>query len=261
MAKGLTGAVLPLSKAIEREVESMKMPPLVVCLTTIGFFALSPASRGAPPGGGGSHNSGGGFHGGGFHGGGFHGRSANRRFSMGGHSATIAHFSRASGFAGGLGSQDVSLPAGRGNGIAVRRHDDGRFRDHDFRRHGDFRDSDRRHHRHFFSDFDFVAFGFPDWWYPDYGYVDDGNSGQDAYDDSAPAYGDQYWQDLAMKVQSALSRRGYCHGPIDGVISPDGIRAIRAFQEAQWLPATGRIDPNVLRALQLPNPQVALRSN
>jgi hypothetical protein len=35
LAKGLTGAVLPLSKAIEREVESMKMPPLVVCLTAI----------------------------------------------------------------------------------------------------------------------------------------------------------------------------------------------------------------------------------
>ena len=76
-----------------------------------------------------------------------------------------------------------------------------------------------------------------------------------------PAYGDQYWQDLAMKVQWALSRRGYYHGPIDGVIGPDGIRAIQAFQEAQGWPATGRIDPNVLRALKLPIPQVALRSN
>jgi peptidoglycan hydrolase-like protein with peptidoglycan-binding domain len=55
-----------------------------------------------------------------------------------------------------------------------------------------------------------------------------------------------------MKVQWALSRRGYYHGPIDGVIGPDRIRAIRAFQEAQGLPATGQIDPNVLRALKLP---------
>jgi hypothetical protein len=141
------------------------------------------------------------------------------------------------------------------------RGDDGRFRDRDFGHHGNFRDSDERHHRHFFNDFDFVAFGFPDWWYPDYGYVDYGYSDQDAYDDSAPAYGDQYWQDLAMKVQWALSRQGYYHGPIDGVIGPDGIRAIRAFQEAQGWPATGRIDPNVLRALKLPVPQVALRSN
>ena len=109
-----------------------------------------------------------------------------------------------------------------------------------------------------------MAFGFPDWWYPDYGYADYGDSDEDAYndsDDSAPAYGDQYWQDLAMKVQWALSRRGYYHGPIDGVIGPDGIRAIRAFQEAQGWPATGRIEPNVLRALNLPIPQVDLRSN
>jgi peptidoglycan hydrolase-like protein with peptidoglycan-binding domain len=35
-----------------------------------------------------------------------------------------------------------------------------------------------------------------------------------------------------MKVQSALSREGY-YRPIDGVIGPDGVRAIRAFQEAQ----------------------------
>jgi peptidoglycan hydrolase-like protein with peptidoglycan-binding domain len=64
-----------------------------------------------------------------------------------------------------------------------------------------------------------------------------------------------------MKVQWALSRRGYYHGPIDGVIGPDGMSAIRAFQEAQGLPATGRIDPNVLRALKLPLPQATLRSN
>jgi localization factor PodJL len=62
-----------------------------------------------------------------------------------------------------------------------------------------------------------------------------------------------------MKVQWALSQRGYYHGPIDGVIGPDGTRAIRAFQEAQGLPATGRIDPNLLTALKLPLPQVSLR--
>ena len=145
--------------------------------------------------------------------------------------------------------------------LGFSRHDDGRFRDRDFGRHGDPRDNDERHHRHFFNDFDFVAFGFPYWWYPDYGYVDYGYSDEDAYNDSAPAYGDQYWQDLAMKVQWALSRRGYYHGPIDGVIGPDGMSAIRAFQEAQGLPATGRIDPNVLRALKLPLPQATLRSN
>jgi peptidoglycan hydrolase-like protein with peptidoglycan-binding domain len=64
-----------------------------------------------------------------------------------------------------------------------------------------------------------------------------------------------------MKVQAALSWRGYYDGPTDGVIGPDGTRAIRVFQEAQGLLATGRIERNVLRALKLPLPQVSLRSN
>lgn len=159
---------------------------------------------------------------------------------------------RGRGFSPGFRGMRV-FPYGRG--------DDGRFRDRDFGHHRNFRDDDERHHRHFFNDFDFVAFGLPGWWYPDYGDVDYGDSDEDAYNDSAPAYGDQYWQDLAMKVQWALSRQGYYRGPIDGIIGPDGIGAIRAFQEAQGLPATGRIDPDVLRALKLPLPQVALRPN
>jgi hypothetical protein len=83
----------------------MRMPPLVLYLTTIGFFALSPASRAAPPGAGGV-----GFHGGGFHGG-FAGHGSGRAFSMGGHSVMVPHFSRASGFARGLGSHDAPLRA------------------------------------------------------------------------------------------------------------------------------------------------------
>jgi Putative peptidoglycan binding domain len=206
-------------------------------LVLTGILAIVPAAalaHGGGGGGGGDHGGGGGGHG--FGGGG------------GGH-ASIGHGHAFSGFTG----RGFSRFSGRG--------DDGRFRDRDFGHHGNFRDRDERHHRQFFNDFDFVAFGFPDWWYPDNGYVDYGYSDEDAYDDSAPAYGDQFWQDLAMKVQWALSQRGYYHGPIDGVIGPDGIRAIRAFQEAQGWPATGRIDPNVLRALKLPIPQVALRSN
>jgi hypothetical protein len=206
-------------------------------LVLTSILAIVPAAalaHGGGGGGGGGHGGGGGGHG--FGGGG------------GGH-ASIGHGHAFSGFTG----PGFSRFSGRG--------DDGRFRDRDFGHHGNFRDRDERHHRQFFNDFDFVAFGFPDWWYPDNGYVDYGYSDEDAYDDSAPAYGDQFWQDLAMKVQWALSQRGYYHGPIDGVIGPDGIRAIRAFQEAQGWPATGRIDPNVLRALKLPIPQVALRSN
>jgi hypothetical protein len=154
----------------------MKMPPFVLCLTAISFFALLPASRAAPAGGGGFH-SGGGFHGG------FAGHGSGRAFSMGEHSIMAPHFSRASGFARGLRSRDTPLHAGRGSYIGFWRHDDGRFRDRDFGRHGDSRDNDDRffrHHRHFFSDFDFVAFGFPYWWYPDYGYVGYQYSDEDA---------------------------------------------------------------------------------
>jgi hypothetical protein len=201
-------------------------------LVLTGILAIGPAAAFAHGGGGG-----GGGHGFGGH------------ASIGGGHAFSGF--RGRGFSPGFRGMRV-FPYGRG--------DDGRLRDRDFGHHRNFRDVDERHHRHFFNDFDFVAFGFPDWWYPDYGYVDDGYSDEDAYNDSAPAYDDQYWQDLAMKVQWALSRQGYYHGPIDGTIGPDGIRAIRAFQEAQGLPATGRIEPDVLRALKLPLPQVALRS-
>ena len=188
-------------------------------LILTGILATMPAAAFAHGGGGGGHGLGGG----------------------GGGHAFIRGGRAFSGFtARGFRGMRV-FSSGRFSG----RGDDGRFRDRDFGHHGDFRDNDERHHRHFFNDFDFVAFGFPDWWYPDYGYADYEYSDEDVDEDSTAAYGDQYWQDLAMKVQWALSRQGYYHGPIDGVIGPDGVGAIRAFQEAQGLPATGRIDPNV----------------
>jgi peptidoglycan hydrolase-like protein with peptidoglycan-binding domain len=79
--------------------------------------------------------------------------------------------------------------------------------------------------------------------------------------DYAPVYDYRFWQDLAMKVQSELARRGYYRGPIDGVIGSGSRQAIRGFQEAEGLPVTGLIDPNVLRALKLPIPRVSLRSS
>jgi hypothetical protein len=221
--------------------KSIKGSLAVLFLASI--LAVAPGAAFAHGGGGGGgHGGGGGGHG-------FGGGGRGHASFGGGHAF--------SGFRG---------PGFRGmrvfsTGRFSARGDDGHLRGHDFGHHGDFRADDERHHRHFFNDFDFVAFGLPDWWYPDYGDADYGDSDEDVYDDSAPAYGDQYWQDLAMKVQWALSRKGYYHGPIDGVIGPEGVRAIQAFQEAQGLPANGRIDPNVLRALKLPIPQVALRSN
>ena len=124
--------------------------------------------------------------------------------------------------------------------------------------------------RHPFFGFDFVAFGFPYWWYADYGYPSYGYPpyGYPYYDypddypyeDSAPAYDERFWQDLAKKVQSELARRGYYHGQINGVIDAESQQAIRVFQKAQGLPVTGLIDPKVLRALNLPVPQVPSHS-
>jgi hypothetical protein len=123
--------------------------------------------------------------------------------------------------------------------FAFRHHDFDRFRDRDFDRDDRF-----FHHRHFFFGFDFASFGFP-WWYPyyygypyDYSYYDDG-----------PAYDYQYWNDLAVSVQSELARRGYYQGAIDGVIGSGSREAIRAFQSAQGLPVTGVIDRKVLKTL------------
>ena len=123
-------------------------------------------------------------------------------------------------------------------------------------------------HRHFFFGFDYAAFGFPYWWYADYGYPYYGYPGYPydenpedyAYSESAPEYDEQFWQDLAKKVQSELAHRGYYHGPIDGVIDSDSRQAIRAFQKAEGLPVTGLIDPSVLKALKLPVPHIPSRS-
>jgi len=106
---------------------------------------------------------------------------------------------------------------------------------------GDMRFS---HEEHFFHPQRRFATGFVDsgatnWWHP-HEYAN---------------YDYRFWQDLAMKVQSELARRGYYRGPIDGVIGSGSRQAIRALQEKEALPETGLIDPSVLRALKLPIPQ------
>jgi hypothetical protein len=116
-----------------------------------------------------------------------------------------------------------------------------------------FHDRFFRDHRRFFVGFDFIGFGFPYWWYPDYYY-----SGYYGYPydyasyDYSPVYDYRYWYGLATAVQTELSRRGYYRGSIDGVIGFGSREAIRTFQKAQGLSATGLIDPALLKALKLP---------
>src|SRR6516165_8740709 len=131
-----------------------------------------------------------------------------------------------------------------------------RFLDYDrFFDHHHFVDHDR-----FFFSFDFVSFGFP-WWYPwyppypayypyyppypsSYGYPYDSS-----YAGGGQEFDYQYWTNLAVSVQSELARRGYYHGPTDGLIGSDSREAIRAFQAAQGLPVSGVIDQRLLQAL------------
>jgi hypothetical protein len=120
-------------------------------------------------------------------------------------------------------------------------------------------------HRRVLFGFDFFAFGFPYWWYVGYGYPDYGYPSYDypndySNDDSGPMHDEKFWQGLARRVQSELARRGYYHGQINGVIGSESQQAIRAFQKAQGLPVTGLIDPRVLRALNLPVPQIPSHS-
>jgi len=97
--------------------------------------------------------------------------------------------------------------------------------------------------------------GFPYWWYPDYYY---GYPHDYASYDNSPVYDYRYWYGLATVVQTELARRGYYHGPIDGLMGSGSREAIRAFQQAQGLPVTGVVDPALLKALKLPAvPRVA----
>ena len=54
---------------------------------------------------------------------------------------------------------------------------------------------------------------------------------------------------LAVWVQKALARRGYYHGPIDGVIGKSTRRAIRGYRADYGLPVSSRIDYELLKAL------------
>jgi hypothetical protein len=155
------------------------------------------------------------------------------------------------GFGGGGVHHDM---AGSGRGVS---HFSGghRFGHDHFFDHDHFFHHDRffHHHDHFFFVFDFASFGFPWWWgwsypYPYYAYA----PYDYAYYDRGPAYDYGYWKGLAESVQAELARRGYYHGEVDGEIGSRSRAAIRAFQAAQGLPATGVIDAKLLKALGIP---------
>jgi len=177
------------------------------------------------------------------------------RHSMGGFAAGGPRHSMGGSIRGG----PHAFMEPRFGGFGFRR--DNRFFDqHRFVDRDRFFDHRFVDHDRFFFAFDFVSFGFP-WWYPwyppypayypyyppypsSYGYPYDSS-----YAGGGQEFDYQYWTNLAVSVQSELARRGYYHGPTDGLIGSDSREAIRAFQATQGLPVTGRIDPKLLQAL------------
>ena len=108
-------------------------------------------------------------------------------------------------------------------------------------------------------------FGFFPLWYPGplvygYGYPYHGD-----YPDDYPGYYSEsgYYRgrhgssdqrataSIEVLVQSALARRGYYSGPVDGVIGSGTRSAIRQFQYDNGLPVTGQIDGQLVQALKI----------
>jgi Putative peptidoglycan binding domain len=185
-------------------------------------------------GGGGGHMGGGGGHmgGGGGHmaGGGTHGTSAR-------HATSARMASRGHGF-------DRGRRFERGERFEREEREEHEF----FARHN------------FFFAFDFAAFGFwpgwwdwDGWWYPPY----DGYTPYDNDQTSGAQYGTDYWNTLAVSVQTKLANQGYYRGQVDGVIGSGSIEAIRRFQADHRLPVTGKIDPKLLKALGINYKMVA----
>jgi peptidoglycan hydrolase-like protein with peptidoglycan-binding domain len=94
--------------------------------------------------------------------------------------------------------------------------------------------------------YDYPYYGFD---YPDYGYYDD-NAGGYSDGQASPAEV-TLSQDTIVAVQQELSQLGYYQGPIDGVIGPQTVKAVRLFQSHDNLSVTGQIDSSTLQALRI----------
>ncbi len=227
-----------------------------------------------------------GMGGGGGHMGGMGGGHMGGRGRMGGigglrsHPGTATHFFSRTGASHFGTHQNLAFRNhnfGRSAGRTNRFADRGRFGNGRFGREGRFEGREgERGEREFFSrhnffvGFDFGAFGWWPWWgwggpwwwgwdgwaypYPyydygyGYGYSYDDPPG-DASQDNGSQHDTEYWNNLAMSVQTKLVDQGYYHGQVDGVIGSGTIEAVRKFQTDHGLPRTGKIDPKLLNAL------------
>ena len=109
----------------------------------------------------------------------------------------------------------------------------------------DNHDKDGHHHRH--HRHNNVAIGFVPYSTGGYSsdYYDDYYSDNDYY--SVPSVS----VSIQVLVQTALARRGYYAGQVDGVIGPETRNAIREFQRDNGLQVTGDINSQLVQALRL----------
>lgn len=121
----------------------------------------------------------------------------------------------------------------------------GGFAGHSFAGHG-FAGHSFNHFRHERNFFSGDAYGYN---YPYYDYNDE-NAGEYSYGQSSPAEVTSS-QEMIIAVQEALTRLGYYHGRVDGLIGPQTEQAIRWFQSVDNLPVTGQIDDPTLNALRI----------
>ena len=97
----------------------------------------------------------------------------------------------------------------------------------------------RRFHNRRFIFMD--AFGFPIFYpYPNSYYP---------YDYYAETDYEYRGASLVVEVQRRLARAGYYHGAIDGILGPQTLRAIRAYDRDNNMPAYGVIDRQLLGTL------------
>lgn len=59
---------------------------------------------------------------------------------------------------------------------------------------------------------------------------------------------------MVIRVQAALMRRGFYNGDIDGLLGPKTRAALRAFQQTEGIPQTGRMDIATLTRLGITIP-------
>ncbi len=231
------------------------------CLLATALFGLFPESGFAA--GGGS-----------FHGGGMGGSGHSGPAFAGGHA-----------FGGRGGYYGRAWPGAWRNGRNYGYWRGSSFRGGRFARRGFFRG------RRFFYSPSFVSFGFgypfwwDPWWYPGWGWSwgwDSSYYGDPSYYGGPSGYGDpgysyspsstdqgyymsngQYGPgrprysysttpgNVDVAVQVALSRRGYYHGKVDGIMGDATQDAIRSFQSDNDLPVTGKVDSKLLHALRI----------